>query len=144
SITICEGSTISFPPATCNTTYRIYDAKSGGNLIAEAPDFAGIELLGGGVYTLYIHTVRQGCESMDRTAFKLTVNAAPLAPTVEDTEVCQTAGDADVAYDVIALTGHTLVYYADATTTTALTTVPVANSAVAGMTTVYVSQINTA
>src|SRR5690606_2809620 len=141
-VTICEGGTISFPPATCNTTYRIYDAIVGGNLIAEGPDFDGISMLDGGVYALYTQPVRQDCESMDRTPFELAVNAAPVAPVVEATEVCQTAIAGDVAYNVTALAGHTLVYYADATTTTALTAVPVANSVVEGTTTVYVSQIN--
>src|SRR5690606_25208867 len=58
-------------------------------------------------------------------------------------EICQEPVDTDVSYDVTALPDHTLNYYESETATAPLAGIPVVNSAVAGVFTVYVSQVNT-
>src|SRR5690606_3502499 len=60
-----------------------------------------------------------------------------------DRKVCQTPVDGDELYDVTALADHTLNYYETETATTSLSDVPVVNSAVPGVYTVYVSQVST-
>src|SRR5690606_10636183 len=60
-----------------------------------------------------------------------------------DRKVCQTPVDGDELYDVTALADHTLNYYETETATTSLSDVPVVNSAVPGVYTIYVSQVST-
>ncbi len=131
---ICEGDDIVIPDPDDCTTYLIYDAITGGNLV-------DITELAAGVHALYVQTVRFGaCEVGERTEIEVTVNALPVAPVVTDSEVCLTPDDVDVFYNVTPLDDHTLNYYESEAATTPLVDVPAVNSAVAGVYTVYVSQ----
>ncbi|WP_140936692.1 Ig-like domain-containing protein, partial [Sphingobacterium lumbrici] len=134
---ICPGGDIVIPvPDNC-TTYLIYDEPTDGNLV-------DVTTLMPGVRTLYVQTVRFGtCETGERTPIEIDVNEPPVAPIVEDQGVCQTPEEETVYYDVEVLADHTLVYYADATSTTPLSEIPTVNSNIVGTTTVYVSQVST-
>ncbi|WDF67709.1 gliding motility-associated C-terminal domain-containing protein [Sphingobacterium oryzagri] len=135
---ICPGGDITIPAPDNCTSYLVYDSETGGNVV-------DVTNLTAGNYTLYVQTVRFGsCEIGERTPIEVTVNETPAAPVVADQTVCETAASVEIAYDVEALPGYTLQYYADATTSTALTTVPTVNSNVVGVNTVFVSQINSA
>jgi len=133
---ICEGEDIVIPEPDDCTTYVIYDAATGGTVV-------DITELGPGTHILYVQTVRFGtCEVGTPTEITVTVNALPVAPVVANQEICQEPVDTDVSYDVTALPDHTLNYYESETATTPLADIPVVNSAVAGVYTVYVSQFN--
>ena len=137
---ICPGEGIDIPDPDNCTTYLIYDAATGGSLVDVTTLPAVVDT------TLYVQTVRFGsCEIGDRTPISLTVNALPTAPVVVNEVLCQTASNEMANYNVTALPNHVLIFYADGSTSTAMTSVPVVNTTVAGTTIVYVSQrLNTA
>ncbi|WP_420834569.1 immunoglobulin domain-containing protein, partial [Flavobacterium suncheonense] len=99
-ITVCQGGTVSIAPDAC-TTYRWYDAETGGNVVAEGNSYAVPSNLAGGTYEFYIQPIRGGCEVLSRT--KVTITVMPTSPepfltdilinAATDTTICSESGD---------------------------------------------------
>ncbi|WP_188876088.1 Ig-like domain-containing protein, partial [Sphingobacterium alkalisoli] len=68
---ICPEGDITIPvPDNC-TTYQIYDAPTGGNMV-------NVTELSEGIHTLYVQTIRFGtCETGERTPIEVNVNELP-------------------------------------------------------------------
>ncbi|WP_286966097.1 gliding motility-associated C-terminal domain-containing protein [Flavobacterium sp. UBA4854] len=78
-ITVCPGTdiTLQIPEVACST-YRWYDAQTGGNLVASGPTFTVPDNLTAGIYRYYVQPVRYGCESYARG--EVTVEVKGTAP----------------------------------------------------------------
>ncbi len=78
-ITVCPGTdiTLQIPEVDCST-YRWYDAQTGGNLVASGPTFTVPDNLTAGIYRYYVQPVRYGCESYARG--EVTVEVKGTAP----------------------------------------------------------------
>lgn len=123
ALLLCGASTVTDLTVTSGQGIQWYAAETGGTaLAADAAVTTG---------TYYASQTVDGCESA-RTAVSVTVNPVPAAPTAIPLLFCGTATAADLT---VTTTGAP-VWYADATTTTAL---PAGTALATG--TYYVSQI---
>ncbi|SDY01358.1 Repeat domain-containing protein, partial [Lutibacter oricola] len=90
-----------------------------------------------GTTTYYVsQTNANSCES-NRSSITVTVNALPLAPTVNAVTYCE--GDTAVA---LTAGGSNLLWYSNSSGGTGNSTAPTPSTAVAGTTSYYVSQTN--
>jgi len=86
-ISVCKGDLVSLPTPLDNcTTFKWYDAATGGNLISGSTINTGSYT---GVKTFYIQPVRFGCELMARGSVTITINELPTASISGSTTVCQ-------------------------------------------------------
>ncbi|PBI94503.1 Molybdenum cofactor biosynthesis protein F [Flavobacterium sp. ACN2] len=92
-ITVCPGSEIELeiPEVACST-YRWYDAETGGNLVASGPTFTLPDNLTAGIYKYYIQPVRYGCENYARG--EVTVEVKASAPVNALTDITLNGGTA--------------------------------------------------
>lgn len=74
------------------------------------------------------------------TTTQITVAPSPAAPAAPPVNYC--VGETATPLTAVALTGHTLMWYTQATGGTGSTTAPTPSTASAGTTTYYVSQVN--
>jgi Ig-like domain CHU_C associated len=129
-VVYCQGATTTALVAT-GTNLLWYSAATGGTGSATAPTITTATV---GSTTYYVSQTGN-CES-PRAAIVVTVNPTPTAPIVTPAiSYCQ--GSPAVA---LSATGTLLKWYADATTTTALTGAPTPSTTTTGTTTYYVSQ----
>ncbi|NRT17189.1 4-diphosphocytidyl-2C-methyl-D-erythritol kinase, partial [Flavobacterium sp. 28A] len=114
--TVCtDGSTSQTLTATATGgTITWYTAATGGTVVT-APTQVGV-----GTKTYYAESSNGTCSSLTRTAVKLTINAAPNAPTATDQTVCYN-GNASQTLTATA-TGGTITWYTAATGGTVVTT----------------------
>jgi gliding motility-associated-like protein/uncharacterized repeat protein (TIGR01451 family) len=92
-ITVCPGSEIELeiPEVACST-YRWYDAETGGNLVASGPTFTLPDNLTAGIYKYYVQPVRYGCENYARG--EVTVEVKASAPVNALTDITLNGGTA--------------------------------------------------
>ncbi|WP_343705970.1 gliding motility-associated C-terminal domain-containing protein [Flavobacterium sp.] len=92
-ITVCPGSdiTLQIPEVACST-YRWYDAETGGNLVASGPTFTLPDNLTAGIYKYYVQPVRYGCENYTRG--EVTVEVKATAPVNALTDITLNGGTA--------------------------------------------------
>ncbi|WP_313806416.1 gliding motility-associated C-terminal domain-containing protein [Flavobacterium sp.] len=100
TITVCQGGSVSIVPDAC-TTYRWYDAATGGNVLADGISYTIPANITGGTYDFFVQPIRGGCEVLSRT--KVTVTVMPAAPepylmdvlvnATTDTTICSDTGN---------------------------------------------------
>ncbi|WP_295093449.1 gliding motility-associated C-terminal domain-containing protein [uncultured Flavobacterium sp.] len=105
-ITVCPGSdiTLQIPEVACST-YRWYDAETGGNLVASGPTFTVPDNLTAGIYKYYVQPVRYGCESYARGEVTVEVKASAPVNALTDitlnggtaTSICSASGTVTLA-----------------------------------------------
>ncbi|MXO05845.1 gliding motility-associated C-terminal domain-containing protein [Flavobacterium sp. HBTb2-11-1] len=105
-ITVCPGSdiTLQIPEVACST-YRWYDAETGGNLVASGPTFTLPDNLTAGIYRYYVQPVRYGCENYARGEVTVEVKASAPVNALTDitlnggtaTSVCSASGTVTLA-----------------------------------------------
>ncbi|NDP27593.1 MAG: VWA domain-containing protein, partial [Flavobacterium sp.] len=106
--TVCEASPIQTLTASATGgTISWYTAATGGTLVAN-PTLNSV-----GTVTYYAQASNGTCASLTRTAVKLTINAAPLAPiSGGDQRVCEAS---PIQTLTAAATGGTITWYTAAT-----------------------------
>ena len=105
-ITVCPGSEIELqiPEVACST-YRWYDAETGGNLVASGPTFTLPDNLTAGIYKYYVQPVRYGCENYARGEVTVEVKASAPVNALTDitlnggtaTSICSASGTVTLA-----------------------------------------------
>jgi len=105
-ITACPGTEIELqiPEVACST-YRWYDAETGGNLVASGPTFTLPDNLTAGIYKYYVQPVRYGCENYARGEVTVEVKASAPINALTDitlnggtaTSVCSASGSVTLA-----------------------------------------------
>ncbi|AWK05411.1 hypothetical protein HYN56_14665 [Flavobacterium crocinum] len=92
-ITVCPGTEIELqiPEVACST-YRWYDAETGGNLVATGPTFTVPDNLTTGIYRYYVQPVRYGCENYARG--EVTVEVKASSPVNALTDITLNGGTA--------------------------------------------------
>ena len=129
---ICSGAstTLTASSAVANTTFKWYDAATGGNLLSTGATYTTAALTANTTY--YVEASANGCIAASRYVVAVTINAAPTVSSITGTKsIC--AGTTTVLtatsaasgavfnwYD--AATGGNLLYTGAAYTTTALNT----------------------
>ena len=142
SLTLCAGAVFSGiqVPELTGHFIRWYSSANGGTATLTPP---AVSTSTPGVFRIYATYVNDSstCES-GRTAMEITISAKPTSPVVSNVGYC--IGATASVLTATATAGHTLKWYADATTSTALAAAPVPSTSQAGTTVFYVSQVNTA
>ncbi|MBL0737404.1 gliding motility-associated C-terminal domain-containing protein [Flavobacterium sp. GN10] len=105
-ITVCPGTEIELqiPEVACST-YRWYDAETGGNLVASGPTFTVPDNLTAGIYRYYVQPVRYGCENYARGEVTVEVKASAPVNALTDitlnggttTSICSASGTVTLA-----------------------------------------------
>ncbi|KAF2340456.1 Ig-like domain-containing protein, partial [Flavobacterium tistrianum] len=105
-ITVCPGTDIKLqiPEVACST-YRWYDAPTGGNLLASGITFTVPANLTAGIYKYYVQPVRYGCENYTRGEVTVEVRASAPVNALTDitlnggtaTSVCSASGAVTLA-----------------------------------------------
>ncbi|MBO9585197.1 MAG: gliding motility-associated C-terminal domain-containing protein [Flavobacterium sp.] len=105
-ITVCPGTdiTLQIPEVACST-YRWYDAPTGGNLLASGITFTVPANLTAGIYKYYVQPVRYGCENYTRGEVTVEVRASAPVNALTDitlnggtaTSVCSASGTVTLA-----------------------------------------------
>ncbi|KAF2081819.1 immunoglobulin domain-containing protein, partial [Flavobacterium sharifuzzamanii] len=105
-ITVCPGTEIELqiPEVACST-YRWYDAETGGNLVATGPTFTVPDNLTAGIYRYYVQPVRYGCENYARGEVTVEVKASAPVNALTDitlnggttTSICSASGTVTLA-----------------------------------------------
>jgi len=105
-ITVCPGTEIELqiPEVACST-YRWYDAETGGNLVASGPTFTLPDNLTAGIYKYYVQPVRYGCENYARGEVTVEVKASAPVNALTDitlnggtaTSICSASGTVTLA-----------------------------------------------
>jgi gliding motility-associated-like protein/uncharacterized repeat protein (TIGR01451 family) len=105
-ITVCPGTEIELqiPEVACST-YRWYDAETGGNLVASGPTFTVPDDLTAGIYRYYVQPVRYGCENYARGEVTVEVKASAPVNALADitldggavTSICSASGTVTLA-----------------------------------------------
>jgi len=91
NVTICSGQTATLEAtAPIGATFNWYTTSAGGTPEHTGATFVTPTLLSSTVY--YVESEEGTCVSSTRTAVNVTVNTAPLAPTVASTEVSVCSG----------------------------------------------------
>jgi gliding motility-associated-like protein len=115
--TVCEASPIQTLTATATapagSTVVWYDAATGGNVIANPI----LNSVGTVTYYAQANVTASACSSLTRTAATLTINAAPVAPTVTTTNIteCAQSPIQTLTATATAPAGATVVWYTAAT-----------------------------
>ncbi len=94
NLEICEGETLSTAfEASCNgASINWYTTASAGVLLGTGPTFipTNTSNLAAGNYVYFAECQDiQGCTSNNRLEFNLTVNPSPVAPTVDNEQICE-------------------------------------------------------
>jgi gliding motility-associated-like protein len=133
----CAGETATTLSATADAPYTLswYDVATGGTALPGAPTPSTATA---GTFMYYVSQGNGTCDG-PRLPFTITVNAMPTAP-VDTASATYCINATAVPLAVTPDTGNTLNWYATATDTTPLATVPVVDTSVAATTTYYVSQ----
>jgi hypothetical protein len=141
-VTYCQNVTATALTATAaaGNTLKWYTAPTGGTGAATAPIPS---TAAAGTVTYYVsQTNTFGCEGA-RASLVVTVNPAPVAPTVSTPVVyCQNATAAILS--ATAAAGNTINWYTTATGGTAFAIPPTPVTTTAGSNAYYVSQVNSA
>src|SRR5690606_15878000 len=111
--TMCSNDPIVFSPMNGCTTYEVYTSATGTDKLdtTDGLTFTLPRNITAGSHTFYVQAIRNGCAVGPRQEITVTVNEAPVAPTVTDQEVCQTTVSTPVNYLVDVPADHVAVYY---------------------------------
>ena len=135
---VCESDPIQTLTATVTVpdgyTVVWYDADD--NVVASPT----LNAVGSVTYYAASRMGTDGCESADRAAVTLTINAAPVAPEVADQVTY--VGATGIEYEAVALPGHTLVWFEEDHSPVDPNEKPAVSTAVLGVFTAYVAQQN--
>ncbi|MEN2399852.1 hypothetical protein GKZ90_0008700, partial [Flavobacterium sp. MC2016-06] len=105
-VTVCPGTdvTLQIPEESCST-YKWYDAPTGGNVVATGITYTVPVTLAAGIYKYYVQPVRYGCEAFARGEVTVEVKASSPANALTNitlnggisTSICSPSGTVTLA-----------------------------------------------